>query len=482
QVEYGVLSNVQNANGIVTQVKELVRETETSVAVAVAHSLRRIFRQLLDPAKNPQLPRPSPRGGDPDTVVGACSKAGKNKNKGKKRARSEDDVGGGDSARSVAAGVEGGQDKAAGVYQAWLEARYLDFLRVLFGWIAEFDDFHRRFVEIEPILCVSAAKLSRAGRRGGGLAGGDGGLASPGAGTIWGGLFAELMRTIVLGPCSMEPELLKSLGEYFVNVHDDIRYFLLASVTSITRRALGDDNKLQEQRASPSPSSSPSPSRFVLPENSPLRGFRGTAVAGGGGETVGSAGKGTGGGETTAGTSAVDSSALVATPSKKKRKKRKKTGDQPEEKGKIVEAEKVEEEGGGQKMDLAEIGGRLARVLMVVRMVEEQSDLTAFLLPVRLSLPSTVSSSASRQLGNPAVGLDGDASSSSSSSSDSSDDKEEEEEEEEEGRAGSSGKGERKAPGKGKGGKGGAAGRKIRMLAIERLRYHKKVRRLCCFS
>ncbi|CAN0034948.1 unnamed protein product [Ectocarpus sp. 13 AM-2016] len=41
-------------------------------------------------------------------------------------------------------GCRGGQDKAAGVYQAWLEARYLDFLRVLFGWIAEFDDFHRR--------------------------------------------------------------------------------------------------------------------------------------------------------------------------------------------------------------------------------------------------------------------------------------------------------------------------------------------------
>ncbi|CAN0156890.1 unnamed protein product, partial [Ectocarpus sp. 12 AP-2014] len=95
-------------------------------------------------------------------------KAGKNKKKKKKRARSEDDAGGGDSAGSVAAGVEGGQDKAAGVYQAWLEARYLDFLRVLLGWIAEFDDFHRQgpalrtlmqFVEIEPILCVSAAKL-----------------------------------------------------------------------------------------------------------------------------------------------------------------------------------------------------------------------------------------------------------------------------------------------------------------------------------
>ncbi|CAN0065523.1 unnamed protein product, partial [Ectocarpus sp. 12 AP-2014] len=98
QVEYGVLSNVENANGIVTLLKELGRETETSVAVAAAHCLRRIFTQLLDPAKNPQLPRPSPRGGGTDTVVGGSSKAGKNKKKKKKRARSEDDAGGGDSA------------------------------------------------------------------------------------------------------------------------------------------------------------------------------------------------------------------------------------------------------------------------------------------------------------------------------------------------------------------------------------------------
>ncbi|CAM9841492.1 unnamed protein product, partial [Ectocarpus fasciculatus] len=223
QVEYGVLSNVENANGIVTLLKELG-------PVAAAHCLRRIFTQLLDPAKNPQLPRPSPRGADPDTAAGG-GKAGKNKKKNKKkRARaSEDD----DGVSASVTGAEGGhQDKAAGVYQAWLEARYLDFLRVLLGWIAEVDDFHRQgpalrtlmqFVEIEPVLCVSAAKLSSAGRRGGGLVGGDGGLASPGAGTIWGGLFAELMRTIVLGPCSMEPKLLKSLGEDFVNVHDDIR-------------------------------------------------------------------------------------------------------------------------------------------------------------------------------------------------------------------------------------------------------------------
>lgn len=38
----------------------------------------------------------------------------------------------------------GDDDRAARVYQGWLEARYFDFLRVLLGWIAEVDDFHRQ--------------------------------------------------------------------------------------------------------------------------------------------------------------------------------------------------------------------------------------------------------------------------------------------------------------------------------------------------
>lgn len=42
-------------------------------------------------------------------------------------------------------GRDGGDgDKAARVYQGWLEARYFDFLRVLLGWVAEVDDFHRQ--------------------------------------------------------------------------------------------------------------------------------------------------------------------------------------------------------------------------------------------------------------------------------------------------------------------------------------------------
>lgn len=55
QVEHGVLSNVENANGIVTLLTELARDNETSVAVSATHCLRRIFSQLLDPAKNPQV-------------------------------------------------------------------------------------------------------------------------------------------------------------------------------------------------------------------------------------------------------------------------------------------------------------------------------------------------------------------------------------------------------------------------------------------
>lgn len=57
QVEHGVLSNVEKANGIVTLLKELTRFDEFAVAVAAAHCLRRIFSQLLDPAKNPQVRR-----------------------------------------------------------------------------------------------------------------------------------------------------------------------------------------------------------------------------------------------------------------------------------------------------------------------------------------------------------------------------------------------------------------------------------------
>lgn len=97
------------------------------------------------------------------------------------------------------------------------------------------------FVEIEPSLCTTAAKLSAVGKIGGGsgsiggttsrggvagVGGGEGevsGAAVAGEGTVWGGLFAEIMRAVMLGPCSMEPRLLKVLGEGYVNVHDDVR-------------------------------------------------------------------------------------------------------------------------------------------------------------------------------------------------------------------------------------------------------------------
>lgn len=55
KVEHGVLTKVENANGVVTLLKELDRDNETPVAVAAAHCLRRVFSQLLDPAKNHQV-------------------------------------------------------------------------------------------------------------------------------------------------------------------------------------------------------------------------------------------------------------------------------------------------------------------------------------------------------------------------------------------------------------------------------------------
>lgn len=80
-----------------------------------------------------------------------------------------------------------------------------------------------QFVEVEPKLCISAAKFLRSGRSNRGAVSSTGVVGVPGEGTIWGGLFAELVRTIVLGPCSMQPKLLQALGEDYVNVHDDIR-------------------------------------------------------------------------------------------------------------------------------------------------------------------------------------------------------------------------------------------------------------------
>lgn len=145
-------------------------------------------------------------------------------------------------------------------------------------------------------------------------------------------------------------------------------------------------------------------------------------------------------------------------------------------------------------MELAEVSGRLARVLMVVRMVEEQSDLSAFLLPVRLSLPSSSLSAASLTGGKFRAGagegggdqedLRGDASSSSSDSDDDSGDEEEGKAAHASGKAkgGKKVAGNKKGKGKGKGGgTGETSGGKKRMLAIERLRYHKKVRRQKCY-
>lgn len=54
-MEHGVLSKVENANGVVTLLKELRGDNDVPVAVAAVHCLRRLFSQLLDPSKNPQV-------------------------------------------------------------------------------------------------------------------------------------------------------------------------------------------------------------------------------------------------------------------------------------------------------------------------------------------------------------------------------------------------------------------------------------------
>lgn len=102
----------------------------------------------------PQLPRPTVSSSSSTTAAAAGATGGKSKSKSttkknkKKRARpgDADDDSAGEDEDGDARGVDAGddEDKAGRVYQSWLEARYLDFLRVLLGWIAEVDDFYRQ--------------------------------------------------------------------------------------------------------------------------------------------------------------------------------------------------------------------------------------------------------------------------------------------------------------------------------------------------
>lgn len=79
---------------------------------------------------------------------------GKSKKNKKKRARPEDSGSAGEDQDAGGAVGCGGdeEDKAGRVYQAWLEARYLDFLRALLGWVAEVDDFYRQVMFV--LLCL----------------------------------------------------------------------------------------------------------------------------------------------------------------------------------------------------------------------------------------------------------------------------------------------------------------------------------------
>lgn len=118
----------------------------------------------------PQLPRPAPASAvassssSSTTAAGlaagdvAAGSGGKSKRNKKKRARPEDNstADEDESAREMAVGGDDdgdGDDNAGRIYQAWLEARYVDFLRVLLGWIAEVDDFHRQVISLSPWSC-----------------------------------------------------------------------------------------------------------------------------------------------------------------------------------------------------------------------------------------------------------------------------------------------------------------------------------------
>ena len=112
------------------------------------------------PLWNSQLPRrrPNPSAGERRSS-GDRTEESKNKKEKNKRPRADDAEEGvqGDGVLAPSAAVLDGrgggltEDKAARTYQGWLEARYVDYLRALLGWVSEVDDFQR-----QVCLCMTA--------------------------------------------------------------------------------------------------------------------------------------------------------------------------------------------------------------------------------------------------------------------------------------------------------------------------------------
>lgn len=283
--------------------------------------------------------------------------------------------------------------------------------------------------------------------------------------------------------------MISELASHFFFFFRD-RYFLLGNIIVTARRILADHRQHQGESSAQNGEMSPG----LLPADSPLRGYTSPGLA-----------------EAHA-ACRVDSADASSPPRERdwrtpKRKKRKKL---LASKGGVIsrtsgdtELDKRKVRGGEEDMgtlaavdapmELAELGGRLAQLLMVVRMVEEQSDLTAFYLPVNLSVPGSLRRRATqKQLGvDPSGHPTGRAEGGDASSSESEDDGEEDHDDDDNssihmsrkaaskwGKAGMPKKGKEKdnATGSGK-----AAGKETgkRKFAIEQLKYHKKV---CCVA
>ena len=278
-------------------------------------------------------------------------------------------------------------------------------------------------------------------------------------------------------------------------------------MTTIAKRALSDHKR------SSSSVEQGGGKRLQLPADSPLRGYLGASKAftRSDGTTVAGSSTAvavTGSGDEDVGARSPDNGSKRRSKKKRRTKKGKASDGRDDVNGEaaMVSGENSrqrssnEDDGvGAGWMDLAEISGRLVQVLMVVRMVEEQSDLTAFLLPVGLSLPSSASrgfqiaggDTVARGIfadGRRAVDADGPCDASSSGSDSSDGEQEGDEEGVVERNAGKRGivvagsTGGKQNDGRSNGSrrqsdKKEREGKKTtrKKLAIERLRYHKKV-------
>lgn len=207
QLEQSILSSVQNANSLVTLLKELRADNETAVATAAMHSLRRSFTHLL------ALDRDATQQAPP-----------------RKRPRHE--------ATDVTT-AEQDEGAATSVYREWLLARFGEYTKKLLTWVRTHPDVHFRVPALKTLMAF--IELGHGYRTDAKSVSGY----SPRLSSVVNALLSSTEETE-----GSQQAVLDAFGADYVNCYDDVRYFMLKNVTTLAKSvAAGDMSKLHNMSA-----------------------------------------------------------------------------------------------------------------------------------------------------------------------------------------------------------------------------------------